>query len=55
MAKRQGTRRQVTRQQVAAIRFAAKCGEQQKAIALRFGVSQSCVSLIVRGLRHRNA
>jgi hypothetical protein len=37
---------------VDAIREAAQRGEPQKVIAIRFGVSASCVSLVVSGKRH---
>ena len=37
---------------VDAIRRAAERGEAQKVIAIRFGVSASCVSLVVSGKRH---
>lgn len=42
-------------QTVQAIRAMKAQGEKQQAIAVRFGISAAAVSLIVRGLRHREA
>jgi len=55
MRRNEPKRRRLSDAEVAAVRHAKRCGEQQKAIALRFGVSQSSVSLIVRGLRRGHA
>jgi predicted DNA-binding protein (UPF0251 family) len=46
-------RKPLTKETVEAIRAARAAGQIQKWIALRFNVSESCVSRIVNGSRHR--
>lgn len=50
---RSGRKRTLTAEEVLRIRELKSQGMTQKAIAIRFGVSNACISLIVRGKRHR--